>query len=320
MHVFLSDALPPAAIARELASQLPGHAPTLFAWMQRLAAQVERMSPRDMGCTPAEAWALRRAGFVPPPGQRLGAGLGPLRAERAMPDQEPVWLADLVHLAWGARHQLRLTDPAQLVLSDVEDQALFDAVGSSLHGSGMAFARLSTGRWRVSLPAGFNLASASPAVVSGGQLDDWWPQDEASRPWRRLLNEIQMIWHEHPVNTARVAQGKLPVNSLWLYGGARTWPAPPISAPPVLICRDLTAPAAAGDWGAWLAALAVLDREVLATRIPLADRKAAPHIVLSGEDRLVTLWPASLFSFRNWLPDWFRQRTDSWTSWWHPPV
>jgi hypothetical protein len=36
-----------------------------------------------------------------------------------------------------------------------------------------------------------------------------------------LLNEVQMVLHEHPVNEAREARGEPAVNSVWLWGGGR---------------------------------------------------------------------------------------------------
>jgi len=314
MHLFIPGALPPAAVARELADQLPQRAPTLYGWMRRLPARVEIVDIHETGCTPAEVWALRRAGFRPDAGQRLSAGLGPLRAGiRAEDGCEPIWLADLVHLALGARH-VTLTDPSQLVVTDDEDRALFEAVSEAVSpcsdGTGISLTRLSPGRWLAHLPVGLAAPSASPAAVSGARLDDWWPQGEVNRPWRRLLNEIQMIWHDHPVNAARAEQGQPPLNSLWLYGGARAWLSAHTSPTdkPAIVRADLAAPAAAGDWAAWLAALATLDRDAL---MPLAARRSPPRITLAGNDRLVTLAPS-----RTLLPDWFPWRSQHWKSWW----
>jgi len=316
MHLFISGALPPAAIAREFTQSLAQHAPTLHRWMQRGSARVEIFAPHETGCTPAEAWELRRAGFQPHANERLSAGLGPLRAGFVGHDKhsdEPVWLVDLVHLALDAR-QATLTPPNHLAVTEDEDRALFAAVTPCLDGTGISITPLSPGRWRVALPSGLALPSASPAVVSGAALDAWWPQDEASRPWRRWLNEVQMVWHDHPVNSARVARGQPPINSLWLYGGARPWPRPHAGAngAAIIVRDDLAAPAAVGDWATWLTALATLDREVLA---PLAARHAAPSLVLAGDDRLVTLTPS-----RNLLASWLSRRTLHWTSWWSPQV
>ena len=40
-----------------------------------------------------------------------------------------------------------------------------------------------------------------------------------SRLWQRLTTELQMMMHASIVNTARLEQGRLPVNGIWLYGG-----------------------------------------------------------------------------------------------------
>ncbi len=39
-----------------------------------------------------------------------------------------------------------------------------------------------------------------------------------SRYWRAMQNEMQMLLHDHPVNLAREAQGRLPINGIWLWG------------------------------------------------------------------------------------------------------
>lgn len=44
------------------------------------------------------------------------------------------------------------------------------------------------------------------------------PTGEDAPLWTRLLHEIQMILHEHPLNVARMAAGQAPVNSLWPWG------------------------------------------------------------------------------------------------------
>lgn len=55
--------------------------------------------------------------------------------------------------------------------------------------------------------------------VVGRYLDTVIPDDAATRPWRKLLNEAQMFLYDHPVNAARSARGELPVNGFWFWGG-----------------------------------------------------------------------------------------------------
>ena len=37
--------------------------------------------------------------------------------------------------------------------------------------------------------------------------------------WRALQNEIQMLFHTHPVNELREAAGKPTINGVWFWGG-----------------------------------------------------------------------------------------------------
>ncbi len=45
------------------------------------------------------------------------------------------------------------------------------------------------------------------------------PSGTSADRYRRLISEIEMALHDHPVNTERQARGQRPVNSLWLWGG-----------------------------------------------------------------------------------------------------
>ena len=58
----------------------------------------------------------------------------------------------------------------------------------------------------------------------GKNILEYFPQGNAQKLWMKIQNEIQMRWFDHPVNQAREAAGKLPINGLWLYGGGRLSP------------------------------------------------------------------------------------------------
>jgi len=161
MHVLLTDALPPAPVARELAAHLPERAPVFYGCLQRARASIETFDVSQTGCLPAEVWQLRRAGFAPEDTQHFSAGLGPLRAQ-VQDGNEPVWIADLVHLALGAQHAT-LVSGGDVVVSVAEDAALFDAAQPCLRDTGFTLARLAPGRWRVGLPKGICPPSVSPA-------------------------------------------------------------------------------------------------------------------------------------------------------------
>jgi hypothetical protein len=75
-------------------------------------------------------------------------------------------------------------------------------------------------RWYVKLPVGARLpAFATPDAVRGADLHAYMPEGELGRRWRKLLNEAQVLLHQHPLNRARAAAGLPEVNSLWFWGG-----------------------------------------------------------------------------------------------------
>ncbi|ARP82367.1 hypothetical protein CAL12_17105 [Bordetella genomosp. 8] len=341
MQIVLPGVLPPSApIAAELAKRLPTVAPTLYAWMRLGAGRQASFDPHDHGCTPYEAWRLEQAGFRPAAGQPMGAGLGPLLATEgddhpASGDEgvgapasataagssagEPVWIADLAHIALGT-DRASLVPAQALEVTAAEGAALFESARPLFDGTPFDAIPLRPYRWRVAIPAGMALPSASPDVVAGQPLNTWWTQDASARPWRRLLNEIQMAWYDHPVNEQRMARGQLPVNGIWLYGGALPWPATPAASAPAAVppaARTLLAASQAEDWAAWLQAIERLDAETLK---PLADAQGHPlealNLTLLGRDRRATLALRPRHPLLRWLP----AREQSWRAWWSPPV
>ena len=131
----------------------------MHVWLQAGAARAEPYL-RAHGC---EAWQLRRAGHRPEAGLPLGAGLGLLMQDQPQ-DGEPVWLAELAHLALGA-DQAMLADPDQMDLRAEESAALYDTVRPLFDGTGFAAEPLDARRWRLRLPEGLRPATASPLAV-----------------------------------------------------------------------------------------------------------------------------------------------------------
>lgn len=60
-----------------------------------------------------------------------------------------------------------------------------------------------------------------PGHALGADLLECLPDGAAGRTWRRLFNETQVLLHAHPVNAARLAAGKRPVNAVWFWGAGR---------------------------------------------------------------------------------------------------
>ncbi len=74
------------------------------------------------------------------------------------------------------------------------------------------------------VPAGpfSSLASYSVDQAHGRNIDWWMPRDTQeegiAKRWRKLQNEIQMLWHIGPVNEERGQRGMPSINSIWISG------------------------------------------------------------------------------------------------------
>lgn len=91
-------------------------------------------------------------------------------------------------------------------------QPLFGDVGAPL-------AMDTPTQWCARLAPGASLGHfVAPADVLGADILAHLPGGNASRMWRRLFNDAQIALHAHPVNAARSAAGKQPVNAVWLWG------------------------------------------------------------------------------------------------------
>ena len=328
MHLLIPGALPPSNVAKDLLPQVEEHCPTLVERLKTLVATVQELKPEHTGCTPFEAVKLQQLGYTPPEGANLGTGLASLHAGVRNPS-ETVWLAELSAITVG-REGAAIAHPASFEVTPDEADALFDAVSGLWADRAISALPLNARQWRVWLDPSANTRSLTPAAMAEMRLTDWWPQEDSLREWRRLLNEIQMVWHDHPVNIARAERGDVPINSLWLYGGAPGWsptqvtvqqkqtpsPIPTHSAGqpvtnehgPTPVYEGLHTPYLQGDWAAWIAALPALSAH-LSTLDPNTT------LTLTGQQRCVVLTPAR----KRWWHALLAPRPQSWNTWWNLP-
>jgi hypothetical protein len=139
-------------------------------------------------------------------------------------------------------------------LARSELRRLFDGLHETLGGAdGLGFARLGDcGYIRSEQP--LVTASVPATVVDEQNPDDWLPSAAAAAATLKLISEIEMTLHEHPVNAERQSRGLPPVNSLWVWGGGHA-PRQGSAALPPLYADDpllrgywLSAGASAADW------------------------------------------------------------------------
>lgn len=116
----------------------------------------------------------------------------------------------------------RLLACGQLGLTPDEAQALAEPLLPVFADAGMALAVSTPDRWHLRLPADTDLpAFAAPEQALGEDVFEHLPPGATGKRWRLLLNEAQILLHQHPVNQARRERGLPPINSVWLWGGGR---------------------------------------------------------------------------------------------------
>lgn len=114
----------------------------------------------------------------------------------------------------------RLLACGELGLTPDEVEALLKPLRPLFGDEGFPISAPTPSRWYLMLPREARLPDfAPPDAVLGDDLYNHLPQGEPGRRWRRLLNEAQVVLHNHPVNATRAARGQVTVNTLWFWGG-----------------------------------------------------------------------------------------------------
>jgi hypothetical protein len=233
--------------------------------------------------------------FSPPHERALAACWGWQGSDGCLPFAAPAAAADGVAVGerpWGlvtpahwqlGRDHVVLTDPVHLALGDAESRELFAAVRGLFESEGFAIAFGDASRWYIAHAQLAGFATASLDRVIGRSVDRWLGSDPAAigRLLRRLQSEVQLVFHEHPVNEAREQRGELAVNSFWLSGCGGLQTTAAASTPE--IDRSLRPSLLAGDWAAWADAWRALDQGAIAALRAQAEAGGEVVLTLCGE-------------------------------------
>lgn len=126
-----------------------------------------------------------------------------------------LWCLDPAYVELD-REGASLTALDALALSREESAQLIDSINQHFAAE-LSITAYTPQQWL--LQRQMQLHTYSPSQVLWRHLGEMMPVGPDAGEWRRLLNEMQMLLHTHPTNQARMEQGRLPVNSLWLWGG-----------------------------------------------------------------------------------------------------
>lgn len=289
ISLVLPFALPPPELAPDLIRAM--QAPALAALISRSASRQQLPVDDNIRALPHEAWLARTlkasADGTPALASAVMRGYG-------LAQQEGSWF--IIHPAHTqiARSHLLMADLRRLQLSEAHGRALFDLARPYFDDAGKTLLYGDAGTWFMRADDWAALDTATPDAAVGLNLTDWMPRGEASRAFRMLQNEVQMLWFEHPANAEREARGLPAINSFWPWGAARAgaaldtsrlassdalpWmaalaghpqaePVTPLAAldgEAILLCDALSEAALATDWASWLQHMQRLEQTLFA--------------------------------------------------------
>ncbi len=212
-----STPAPPGVSSRSLTLLLPPRAVLRVgkSLPPLLAKIIGRSDRLPMGESGREAQLMRVFDVLP---RRICAA--PLTRQLDAEDGNyGVWLrADPAHVR-ADMTCARMLACGELGLSADETEQFVNVLRPLFGDAGFPISAPSPSRWYLMVPAQSNLPSfAPPELALGDDMLTHMPSGDAAPRWRRLLNEAQVILHNHPLNEARAAAGMLPVNSLWFWG------------------------------------------------------------------------------------------------------
>ncbi len=171
---------------------------------------------RSLQAMPLEAWLCQQFALLAQPDYPIAAiaahGDG-LNASAGY------WLrADPVHLVLQ-RDCFSLHEAFPLPLSPAHATALLASLNAHFNQDGLRFLQGQSGAWYVQLAQAPQIKTALPSVALDKNTANFLPQGNDASRWVSVLNEVQMLLHDHPVNALRSAQDDLAVNSVWFSGG-----------------------------------------------------------------------------------------------------
>lgn len=310
LNLVIPFSLPPVEHARDLLAQL--QAPALAKLLSRASLKSKKTGSGLDACLPHERWLAGHSSDNSP------AVSATLMAALGLKNETGYWFVlQPVHLHVERDH-LVLTDYRQLNLNDSESKTLFDAAHPLFEEQNQRLLFGSKDYWFMQADAWADFRTCTPDAACGHNIDVWSPSGGSSREWRRLQNEVQMLWHQHPLNESREQNNQPRVNGLWLWGGSQANESSPglhtlashlnnphpavdtsASEPTTHILDSLSSAALADDWSSWLHNMSAIDHGYLAPALAALDsgKLEVVNVILSDSTRLVH-WSIARNSFR----------------------
>ena len=257
--------LPPAELAQDLVRAL--NAPALASLITRATSNALPFDDSQRAL-PHETWLAQSRGLSSAGAPAFAAAA--MRGFGLAPGSESWFIINPAHIEI-ARSHLMMNDLRQLHLSEAHAKALFATAEPVFAELGKTLLYGDAHTWFMAAGDWSTLQTASPDAAVGLNLTDWLPTGPGAVNFRKLQNEVQMLWFEHPVNVERESRGLAAVNSFWPWGLGSNPPAAVSAGQPLMAATGVPA---------WLAALATCAAPALPD--PFSG-KGADSILVRGD-------------------------------------
>jgi hypothetical protein len=321
----LPFALPPPELAPDLIRALK--TPALAALLSRTSSHQVTAADPAARALPHELWLARALGLSD--GRKLALAAAAMRGYGLDPAGGNWFIVNPAHIEIS-RTFLMMSDSRRLGLVESHSRALFDSARPYFEDSGYTLVYGDALTWFMRADAWAALDTASADTATGMNLTDWMPLGERAIDYRKLQNEVQMLWHDHPANAEREARGFATINGFWPWGAGAVTATPAATlacadVPPwlaglagrhgtsfaqllaapgngTIFCDGSLAEAAlATDWAGWLQHMQRLENDTFAPLLrALAGGVGKARLVLSHRDSLTELTTTSMAQRKFW--------------------
>lgn len=322
----LPHLLPLPEFAPDLARAL--QTPALAALLTRTSAYERSAAADTARALPHEQWLARTLGLSQEGLPAFAAAA--MRGFGLDPAGGTWFIVNPAHIQIARSHSM-MADLRHLGLSEDESRVLYAAARPLCEEAGHPLQYGDAQTWFLRADDWTGIEPATPDAVAGMDLSDFVPRGKQALPLRRLQNEVQMLWHTHPVNAAREPRRLPAVNSFWLWGAANDAGRPAgqlasigvpgwirgLSSKPLdsldkldgalaqgglLVVGHLAEAAIAADWGSWVQQVQHLEDKLFAPlhAALVQGRVKQLRLVLSSRDALAEFTTTPMAQRKFW--------------------
>ncbi len=123
-----------------------------------------------------------------------------------------------MHFAAGLDRLTAVVLHGSTGVSRAELAELEPTIGAHLRAAGLQLVTTAQDDWLVRSDRALDVQTVTPETAASIPLEQAMPRGRDAPALRRLLTELQMLLHEHPVNVERLRRGLPEINAVWLHG------------------------------------------------------------------------------------------------------